>query len=240
VGLAALGRLALLEGRYEDALAFGERAVAVGRATGMPYLASLTLACFGGSLAEASPHLRERALVLHAEAAAVMKMPSGDFFGADCYAELGGVALATGDLPRARELFQLGLDSPNAMSRLGRPRLLAGLAGVALAEGRLDDAKAHVEEARAFAEERNMRPDLAWIRFVEGRVAEARGDQSRATVLFEQAAALGRALGFKPLVARARAAVQRGSADALIAEMSGAIHDAELRAGFESAARAWA
>jgi class 3 adenylate cyclase/tetratricopeptide (TPR) repeat protein len=241
VGLAALGRLALLEGRYEEALAFGERAVAAGKATGMPYLASLTLACFGGSLAEASPRLRERALALHAEAAAVMKMPSGDFFGADCYAELGGVALATGDVPRARQLFEEGLASPNAMSRLGRPRLLSGLAAVELAEGRLDEAQAHVDEARRFAEERKMRPDVAWIRFVEARVAQARGDTARASTLFDEAAQLGAALGFRPLVARARAAAHgSASARALVAEMAAAIHDPDLRAGFEASARAWA
>jgi len=248
MGLALLGRLALVEGRFEDALAFGERAMNVGRATGMPFLASMTQACFGGSLAAADDRLRERAVGLHSEAHALLQMPSGDFFGADCLAELGELALALGDLPRARQMFEQGLTVASTLSRLLRPRLLAGLAALEIAEGRLDDARGHVSEARAYAEARGMRPDVAFVRLTEAHVAEARGEREQAAALFDVAASLAEALGFRPLVAQARAGAarlqdgeaadsSRKTAIAIVEEMAAEIRDAELRAGVVATAR---
>jgi class 3 adenylate cyclase/tetratricopeptide (TPR) repeat protein len=173
MALVQQSKLARVEGRREEAVALAERAAAVARGTGLPYIVSFALASLAGALADVKATPRERVLALSDEALETMKMPSGTFFGGDAFAELGFAALAVGDVVRAQTMFERGLTEPNATMRLARPRLLAGAAEVALADGRLTDARAHAAEARAMVEERQMRHERAAVARIESQIAAA-------------------------------------------------------------------
>jgi class 3 adenylate cyclase/tetratricopeptide (TPR) repeat protein len=246
VGVSLLGRIASLQGHHEEAIACNERAVVAGRAS-FPYNASMALCTLGTSYVQVSERLHERALALHREALEMLKQPTGAAFGALCWCELGFCALEIGNLERAREMFEQGLTVPTALIRMYRPSLLVGAAMVALRQDRLQDARRHVVEARAFAEERKMRHDYALVRLAEARVSAAEGARARALALYDEAEALAGGLGYRSLLWQARAEAARlleqaGDGEAarrrregareVLAEIAGLIRDDDLRAGF--------
>lgn len=249
VGAALLGQLLTLQGRHEEAMALNEEAVAAGRAGVPPFMASLALCTLGTSYVHVSERLHDKARATHLAALEMMNTPLGAWFGAMNWCEVAFCALQIGSLDRARELFQMGLTTPSPLMHEYRPRLLVGAALVALRDGRHEDARAALAEARAFAEARKMRNEYPHIRLGEARLHAALRDRDRALPLFAEAAALGAGLTFRPTVfaAHAEAAAllastgateaaerERAAARAGADEMAAFFKDADLRAQFQA------
>jgi class 3 adenylate cyclase/tetratricopeptide (TPR) repeat protein len=249
VGAAQLGHLLTLQGRHEEAMALNEEAVAAGRAGAPPFMASLALCTLGTSYVHVSERLHDKARAAHLAALEMMNTPLGAWFGAMNWCEVAFCALQIGSLDRARELFHMGLTTPTPLMHEYRPRLLVGAALVALRDGRHEDARGALAEARAFAETRKMRNEYPHIRLGEARLHAALREPDRALPLFAEAAALGAGLSFRPTVfaAHAEAAAllaatgaseaaerERTAARAVADEMAAFFKDADQRAQFQA------
>lgn len=120
--------------------------------------------------------------------------------GATAWAELGFLALRTGDLNRAHELFERGLTIPTSFWLMERPRLLIGSAMVELSRGNLKAASERIEQARSYAEERSMHHVEPMIAFALAQIRFASGDPVGALEQFEHAADLAGSMRMRPLV----------------------------------------
>lgn len=132
-----------------------------------------------GDLARAVP-LYERAIAVSATSDEVDL-----FWEPACLAQLGRIALARGDVGRARELADRSLELRVAHG-LPRARALSVLGEIALRDGDLDRARSLLEEALAGSEQRHAVNDIAYLEAL-GEVARRTGDAARAQALWEQA-----------------------------------------------------
>jgi tetratricopeptide (TPR) repeat protein len=220
-GASQLGKIATMQGRFEEGIALNEQALKAGRATGAPFLESLALCTLGSSYLQISARLHQQAVDAHEEALALMQRPHGLTYGAMNWCEVGFCAMEIGKLDDARKLFERGLNIQTAPMYVCRPNLHVGAGFVALQQGRGEDAKAHATLGRAFAEERQMRHFSPYIALLEAHLSAAEGDADTAVERFEEAEALAEKMGLRPTVWQACAA----AADVL--DTAGRRHEAE-------------
>jgi tetratricopeptide (TPR) repeat protein len=122
---------------------------------------------------------------------------------------LGWCAQALGDLEAAESFLQRGLAQPSIYMRLERPRSLAGLALVRLAQGQPDEALALVEEARAVAETRGMAHVRPLLDLSAGHVHAARDDADAALAALRRSVEGAERMGMRPIARNAHAAMAR-------------------------------
>jgi len=182
------GKLASARGHLEDALALSRRARAAGDATGIPYLQALGACVTGTCFLEIGGPAVEDAQAHHREALELMELPTGTIAGAWLWTEIGHCALAVGKVAEAAALFERALTQPTMPMWLIRPSTLAGVVGVALAEGRVDDAAAASAELEQYVTERSMHDQYPLAAMVAGRVAAAAGDHESALARFGEVA----------------------------------------------------
>ena len=204
-GALLLGQIAWLKGEYESAIESQQRALEVGRASGMPFLQVGPLCELGTIYQDISMEFAGQAMEFHAQALELMDMPLGTVMGAMNWAEVGLCALATGDVERASDLFNKGLTISTAMRHLARPQLLVGTAFVELAKGRSDEAARLVNEARQYVEDRAMQHLYAFVAFAGAQVSAAQGRAEEALDSFTRAEEQALLMQMRPLVWQARA-----------------------------------
>ena len=197
-GATAMTRIALLRGDFEAAIRCGHRAVEAAKRADAPYLLSSACCTLGSSYLELGPELHSETQRHHAEALRALELPMGTVMGAMAWAEVGHCVLGSGKPGMAQELFQRGLDVPNALMYLQRPRLLTGMASTHLALGQLDQAERFGKEADEYVRGRAMLHYEAELVLCVGRIALARGDLERAAELASTASALARRGGCSP------------------------------------------
>ncbi|MCW5860458.1 MAG: AAA family ATPase [Caldilineales bacterium] len=248
-GLWVQGLVAWLRGEYETALAYFQQSLDRSRPVQeyMPFLAVQPLASLGSVYLEISPDFAPRALELHTEALALLDSPAGMMGGGTAWADTGLCALTVGNLSLAAELLQKGLNQPTMFMLLERPRFLVGLGRIALAEGRTEEARRQVEEAREYAENRGMRNLYPLIDLTLAQIAAAAAAWNVALAHDTAAANEAQALGMRPYLWQAQAGmalalaalgrdeeaeVSRTAAAATIAEIAALFKDDDLRARF--------
>jgi tetratricopeptide (TPR) repeat protein len=123
--------------------------------------------------------------------------------------QLGFYFLSEGDVDAAQELFERGINTPTLQQMVNGPRFLVGLASVALARGRIAEALQHIDEARRFAEEHDLKHLFPEVALVEGRIWIGVDDTARALESLEKAESLAAAMGMRPVVWQARLAAAR-------------------------------
>ena len=205
LGALLVGQIAWLRGEYESAIESQQRALAAGRASGMPFLQVSPLCALGTIHQDISMELASEAMEYHAQALELMEMPLGTIMGAMNWAEVGFCALAAGDVERAGELFSKGLTISTATRYLARPQLLVGSAFVELAKGRAAEAAKLVAESRQYAEERAMQHFYAFVAFAGAQVSAAQGNGEQALDSFTRAEEQALRMQMRPLVWQARA-----------------------------------
>ncbi len=247
---ATASQAARLLGRWDDAVACAERALAAGRSYGMPLLQvvpAATLAFLHSRLGEDLEQVRRR----HADALELLDAPLGEAVASAALAELGMCALDMGFLDLASAHFERGLASESFTIHMARPVLLAGTALVHLRRGELDPARQRADEATAYASERAMQHVLPFTALVDAEVAAASGDLDAALDHAERGDALARAQSMRParvdllassmrvLAATGRdaeAAARRATAEGLIDEMAAEVAEPARRERFRTAA----
>lgn len=238
-----LGTMARLRGEYENATRHFEQSFKAGKMS-FPGMDTLGLGALGTTLLEISPTFADKALELHSQALQMSDNPMVASMSATAWADIGFCALNLGNLERADELFHKGLNYPTTMGLMVKANFHLGAAYVALARHQFDQAAKHIAEARAYAEERQMRHHYPSIALGDARVSMARGDNDRALEQFTHAEQLALALKMRPIVWQARAGAaqvldvleqkekanaKRREASAMIDEIAELFHDENLR-----------
>lgn len=249
VGSAFQGKLAMLQGNFEDALALFRRTEEAAAATGVPYFASLGKCVIGSCyLSIGGPYI-DTALDFHREALAMTEAPMGDIMGAWIWSEIGACSLAAGSVDLAEELFHRALERQTAAMYMMRPAALKGLCDVALVRGDVPVAGEYLESLRTYVAEHEMHNFELTVLRAEAMVRAAEGDAGAALQAIDQCRDLAGRSGLRreqlwAAAARHRvladcgdhaaAALARQEVEQLSVEIGTGIRDAELRAGFES------
>ena len=200
-----LGKIATTQGRLEQAVALNERAVAAGRATGVPFLEGMALCTLGTSYLHVSERLTDKVVEAHTQALETMKKPGGKAFAAMNWTEVGMCALQMGKPDSALGLFEQGLTMKSAPMYLVKPDLHIGAALAHLQQGQLDSAIDHARQAREFAESREMRSYYPFLELVDGYTSAATEDVDRAIRHFTEAVDWADRLSFRPTLWQAAA-----------------------------------
>jgi class 3 adenylate cyclase/tetratricopeptide (TPR) repeat protein len=241
------GKVATAQGFLAEAMALFRRADAALEATGVPYLRALGQCVSGTCLLSIGGPCTEQAVKLHHATLEIMDMPTGTTLGAWLWAEIGHCHLATGNVDRAKELFDRALNQRTAPMHLMRPTALVGMIEVALAEGRHDDARTLHTELDEYVTSRKMLDQYASIPFMAGRIAAASDDHDTAIEHFDQTLDMFGNAGMRRMsldVLRAMAASYdalgrtndaadtRAAADALVDDIGRSMSDPTLRDAF--------
>jgi class 3 adenylate cyclase/tetratricopeptide (TPR) repeat protein len=205
-----LGTIARLRGEYEKAIAHFEQGLTAAKMS-FPGMDTLPLGSIGTTLLEISPSFADKAIELHSQVLQMSDNPMVASMSATAWADIGLCALSVGNLARANEMFQKGLNYPTTMGLIVKPNNLLGAAYVALAQEKFDEAMKFVDDARAYADERKMKHQFPEIALAQARIYAARGDHARALEQFNRAEQLALELKMRPIVWQARA----GAAQAL-------------------------
>ncbi len=261
LGAIMLGYLAQMQGDYEAAIQWFERALERARPLieVVPFMTAIPLGGLGSVCLNISTKMVDKVVKLHAQALEILRTPTGALAGGNGWADLGFCALELGQIEHADEYFQNGLHGPSIQMYVQRPRLLAGAALVALAKNRVDEAAKLVGEARHYAEERRMKSDYPLVSIVDAKVSAARGDTEAALRLYREAVSLALEMKMLPIALQARlgalavladcgqlseAAQLRHDAQSTIDVMAGSFKSDEYRKMFvesagEKLARSW-
>lgn len=188
-------------GEYEAAVTHADECVRLWDMIGPfgAFFSPAVRAGWGAAAAEISPEYFDQTFSQHVGAIGERESDAG----ATAWAELGFLALRSGDVDRADELFERGLTVPTSFWLIERPRLLTGSAMVRLARGDVDAAAERIEQARAYAEERSMRHIEPSVAYALAQTCFASGDLIGALEQFERAADLAGAMHLRPLVVEA-------------------------------------
>ena len=204
-----LAYLAQLRGDYERAIAFGERSLEASRQTGLGMLQVYPLGVLGSVYQDISPALLSKIDEYHLQALGLLNSPMGVPAGGFAWADLGFCLLTKGDVDRASAILHKGLSTPTQMGLINRSRFRVGLAFVALAKGHLEEAAMHVDQARAYVDERRMRYLYPEVALAQGRVSAARGEPDAALEYFARAETAALEMTMRPMVWQARVEVAR-------------------------------
>ena len=247
-GELALGQIAWLRGEYEGAIGSQRRALDAARATGMSYLQAVALCQLGVSLLDVSLDFSEQVTQYHMEAMKLMETPLGTALGAISWADVGFCAMELGKLDVASEMFQKGMDHPTMVMHMLRPKLLTGLAWLALAQNKTEE---FASGARGLAEAAGMKQYSPLIALTDARVSASRGDTEAALAAYLRAEDLALQMGMRPLAWQARAGAawalsmldrveeasdKRRETLAMIDEIAGLFEDQQMRDQFAAAA----
>jgi tetratricopeptide (TPR) repeat protein len=249
-----LANLYSMRGEYEAALQAADNGIATSRplAGFVPFLLAMNLGVHGGVYLEISEKLAPKAQESHGEALELLESPFGAVAGGSAWPDIGFSRLALGDHETAARYFQSGLTTPSYMMYLMRPRMLAGVAFVALAQGKAGEAAVHADEATRYAEERGMRYFYPLVYLARGSAHLAAGDSERALERFEAAAREATYQKQRPALWQAQAAAadaldalgrqeeassKREAAHRTIAEIAALFRDPQLCGLFTESAR---
>ncbi len=181
------GQLAMRQGALEEALGLFRRAMAAADAIGIPALQALGLCVTGTCYQQMGGNLLETAQAFHDRTLNVMTKPTGLNFGAQLWAEIGLCSMAAGRVDDAKELFEKALTVPTAPMHLMRPQALRGLALVALAEERVDDARQLHTEMVDYVHNRQMRDWYVFLPLTGAAIEAAAGKHEAALELLSDA-----------------------------------------------------
>jgi predicted ATPase/class 3 adenylate cyclase len=206
LGAFVLGYLTQAQGDYEAAMQWFERALEHARPVFdfVPFMTAIPLGGLGSVCLDISEKLADKVVKLHTQALEILRTPTGAPAGGSGWADLGFCALELGEVERAGEYFQNGLNSPSIQMYEQRPRMLAGAGLAALARNRPDDAAKLLKEARQYAEERCMKFIYPLINIAEAKVSAAGGDTEDALKHYKAAEELALEMGMRPDVLQAR------------------------------------
>ncbi|MBI4675455.1 MAG: hypothetical protein HY741_27740 [Chloroflexi bacterium] len=171
----------------------------------IPFLSVMSEATLGSVMLEGA-FPREAALNYHKHALALSSSPVGGMSNGSAWADMGWCALNLGNLDLAHKLFEGALTYPSFFRLVMRPRNLLGLAELAKLRGDFETAQKRIDEARALAEEKAMRPFQAIIALADGKLQAARGLHERALELFADAETRAAALQMRPTILEAQLA----------------------------------
>ena len=248
-----LGEISLLRGEYERAIASYDCALqsSLPLEEAMPFLTVQPLSSLGTAYLSISVKFADRVIEYHQRSLKLLENPAATMGAGTAWVDLGLCALKLGDIDRADEFFQNGLTHPTMFMLLEKPRFLVGSAHVALARHNLDDAAKHVNEARAYVEERQMKYLYPEVALADARVSMARGLGDRALEQFDRAETVALEMKMRPAVLQARAGAatalaqlgrtaeaerKRNAAREMMDEMAGLFRDENLRKVFVESA----
>jgi class 3 adenylate cyclase/tetratricopeptide (TPR) repeat protein len=200
------GQIAMRHGSLEEALGLFRRAMAAADAIGLPALQALGMCVTGTCYQQIGGDMLDTALAFHERTLDVMGKPSGLSYGAQLWTEIGLCAMAAGRVDDAKELFEKALTVPTAPIHLMRPQALRGMAMVALAEGRIDDARKHHAELAEYVEERRMQDQSVFIPLTGAAIEATAGNHERALELLAEAGTMAGNHEMKRLVLDVRGA----------------------------------
>jgi tetratricopeptide (TPR) repeat protein len=241
-----LSEIARWRGEYESALRYGQRALeaASGLEEYAPYLLAPVLGSLGMVYLEISPQFHDKTLELHKHALRLLESPLGFMTGAISWADLCLCAVMTGDLELAQVTLDKALSVPNTYSMIERPRHLIGGARLAAAQGDWERALSLANDARAHAEERELRQHYPLTALTQGIVNAAAGHSEAALAALDQARGEAEASNMRPILWQAHAAAagalsdlgrhqaaeqHRAAAEKILTEIADLFEDQELR-----------
>lgn len=244
-----LAEISRLEGDYAQALEHGKRSVeaALPLEDFVPFQVVVPLSVLGSIYLEISPKFSDKVSEVHRHALRLLESPVGAIAGGIAWADLGFCAMTLGDFEIAEDSIQKGLNYPTIFSLMERPRLLAGAALLALNKGDPLEARRLIDEARYYAEERNMKHVRPLISLIAGKVYRALGDVEKSLQQFEAAETEALTMNMRPIVWQARAvaaelleasgqhaaaAARREASRAVVEEIASLFRDPDLRAAY--------
>lgn len=189
-------------GRYEEALAAGQRSIeaAMPLESFMPFYLVHPLGVVGTTYLEISDRFTDKIAEFHRHAMRLLETPVGQIGGGVAWADLGWCALTLNDTEIAGEMFGKGLNTPTMMMNTQRPRHLAGSALVHLSRGEQAEALRLAEEALAYAANYGMKNLYPLMQLTHGKVLAAMGRDEEALDAYHTAEEEARAMGLLPLL----------------------------------------
>ncbi|HEX9890385.1 MAG TPA: adenylate/guanylate cyclase domain-containing protein [Nitriliruptorales bacterium] len=124
---------------------------------------------------------------LRAEAVELVASATGEFFGTSVWADLARANLARGALDAAAADFAVAFEASGVTAMWERPRVLFGLARIALAQGGLDAARTSLDQVRGLVSTHGVRLYEPELFVLDGALAAAEGRDADATTLLTEA-----------------------------------------------------
>jgi len=202
-----MAEAAMFTGDVERALSEYATVERIGRSTGQSFAIAAGLA--GQVRVAALCGMDEHVERDRAEAVEIAGRPGGDFLRTSVLADVGYARLHGGNVEGAREDLARGLTVSSVTARWERPRVLFGLARVALAQSQSPLAQEHLEEARSHVTTHGLRlyePDLFLL---DGIAAVADDRLADARTLLDEAVRSSGEIGRRPMKAEALVALAR-------------------------------
>jgi class 3 adenylate cyclase/tetratricopeptide (TPR) repeat protein len=236
-------------GEYQIALDYGQRAMDAAQPIEeyAPYVLAPILGLLGKIYLEISPKFNDKIIELHQYALRLLESPFGVMTGGLPWADLGLCGIEIGDQELAQAVLEKGLNTPNSFHMLERPRILAGMAMLSRAQGKVEKALDLADQARAYAEEHQLHQHYPLTALIQGRVRAAAGQPELALSALDQAKQESRVMRMRPILWQAHAKSaemltnvgriqeakqERIIAEDVVAEIASQIENLELRQAF--------
>jgi class 3 adenylate cyclase/tetratricopeptide (TPR) repeat protein len=210
-GAFVLGILCHMQGDYEEALEWFERGLATARPIKemMPFAVAMELSGMVWAHVDLSGNLEGKMAEHYAETLDVLSTPGGMVGGGTCWPDVGFSALTLGDVDKAGEFFQNGLNMPSMFMYLQRPRSMAGAALVAAARGQIEEATRLVGETHEYVQQRKMKHFYPMVELAGGDVKMACGDLPGAFEHYRRAESIAAEMDMRPAMLQARIGAAR-------------------------------
>jgi ATP/maltotriose-dependent transcriptional regulator MalT len=244
-----MAELAMQTGEFEVAHAEFAVSERIGASGSHPYATAAGVA--GRARVLAACGSVDRLEELRADALEAMAMPSGEFVATSVLADAATARLWARDVEGAREDFARALVTSGVTAQWERPRVLLGLARVAMTQGQHALAREHLDEVRTYVATHGLGLYEPELLLLDGRVAQVDGRGDDARMLLTEAARAAGEMGRRPTKAEAlatfavlqdeagdaaEAASSSARARAVVDEMAGEILDEDLRRSFVASA----
>lgn len=181
-GWAALiqGRVAMMRGDLEDALASFRRADNAYEESGMPWMVPLGRCMLASCYDRIGGRFAELAMEMGRASLESLQMPLSDVFGGWIWAEIGHCLLTAGQVDEAEELFLQARDRPTMGRLIGTADALRGMCLVAIERGDVEEAEIHLASYRDFVEGNQLSNQRIGLLVTEAEMAAAVSDHSAA------------------------------------------------------------
>ncbi|MFL5943590.1 MAG: tetratricopeptide repeat protein, partial [Gaiellaceae bacterium] len=218
--------LAVMQGDFDAAIAYGERAIELGEAAGDVRPELEVASALGRALLAVGDE--ERALALFTDAAERGPAIGRPGLAVIALLNLGYLALLNGELEVADDYLRRAVDlAASCGEPHGQARSLAARSSVALEAGRLEDARGLAAESLAIAAPAHDRDTACWAIELAG-CALASADPERAARL------LGAADELRTLVGGSLTGLEQAQRERALSLIAGSLGPEELTAALEA------
>jgi tetratricopeptide (TPR) repeat protein len=200
IGATTLGIIKDSRGEYDQALNHFKRALQSGQDSQVSWVVVMALGGLGAVYLEISESFLDQTGELHAQALKMMEHPAAMMGGGTAWRHVGYSFLNRGQIGKAIELFEKGLNTPTPLVVLNKPWFLLGLAEAALLEQEIELADSYLKTAEQYIRRQKLRFFEPHLASQQGYIALAKKDWEEANDSFNRSLQIAIPRENRPLV----------------------------------------